>query len=367
VTALEYFLLILYWYVIPCVVLPITAARICGASFLRGLKILRHWEYWLSMAAIALVGVLGTKLLIGWMPGTTLTQQTIGMASRLVLAYLIATAAWLLTAGVLGYFLAGDEIVANLPFAPVLNKIAPEGGETRSILRHSVTVIRDRRLIYLQLATGFVAALLYIWNPGTSAEVTSLVAGILLEFVLLVVFLWIYSSTLAYGTDPVAAEFRNAFRLHWLRILWAFVGFILLVALQEVSSFLLMKLNDYDTHYRLISHISDLTSDYLIPCLIFPWATVKILGRPFRDGLQILRSWRYWVGMALIIYCANWVSSQLIFGRSETTILWKEILEIPLRTLSYLPIVIGWVAAAGLVSYFFSARASNNIVRQPAS
>ena len=104
VTALEYSLLILYWYVIPCVVLPITAARICGASFIRGLKILKHWQYWLGMAATAVLGIWITKLIVGWIPGTTLTQQTISMAIRLGVVYLIATVAWLLTASVLGYF-----------------------------------------------------------------------------------------------------------------------------------------------------------------------------------------------------------------------------------------------------------------------
>src|SRR5262249_7644966 len=158
--------------------------------------------------------------------GKTLTLQTVSLVIRFTLSYVIATAAWLLTTGVVGYFLSSDNTAEADSLAPIFDRIAPAGGETRSIVQHSIVVIRDRRLIYLQLATGFVAALLYIWNPGTSAEVTSLVAGIVLEFVLLVVFLWVYSSTLAYATDPVAAEFRNAFRLHWLRILWSFVGFI---------------------------------------------------------------------------------------------------------------------------------------------
>ena len=103
-TALEYFLLILYWYVLPSVILAVTAARICGANFLRGLQILKHWQYWLGMAVTAILGVWVTKLILEWMPGKTLTQQTVSMIIRFALIYLIATAAWLLTTGVVGYF-----------------------------------------------------------------------------------------------------------------------------------------------------------------------------------------------------------------------------------------------------------------------
>ena len=103
-TVLEYFLVILYWYVVPSVVFAITAARICGASFLHGLRILKHWQYWLAMAITALLGVWVTKLILGWMPGSTLTLQTISIAIRFATIYLITTAAWLLTIGVLGYF-----------------------------------------------------------------------------------------------------------------------------------------------------------------------------------------------------------------------------------------------------------------------
>ena len=103
-TILEYVLLFLYWYVIPCVFLAIIAARIYGASFLRGLRILKSWKYWVGMALTVLLGVWVSVLIVGWLPGETLTQQTISMVIRLGFAYLIATGAWLMTAGVLGYF-----------------------------------------------------------------------------------------------------------------------------------------------------------------------------------------------------------------------------------------------------------------------
>lgn len=102
--ALGYIFLFLYWYVIPCVLLAIIAARVYGTNFLHGLRILKYWQYWVGMAVTVFLGVWVTTLIMGWMPGKTLTQQTIGMGIRLGLVYLIATAAWLMTAGVLGYF-----------------------------------------------------------------------------------------------------------------------------------------------------------------------------------------------------------------------------------------------------------------------
>ncbi len=107
-TTLGYIFTVLYWYILPTVLLPIIAARIAGASFLRGLRILWHWQYWLGMAVTTLLGVWVTKLIVGWMPGTTLTQQTVSVVSRTAFAYVIATTAWLSTAGILGYFLADN-------------------------------------------------------------------------------------------------------------------------------------------------------------------------------------------------------------------------------------------------------------------
>jgi len=358
-TALGYFFLTLYWYVLPSLLLPIITARIAGAGFLRGLRVLWHWQYWLGIAATVLLGVWLTKLIVGWMPGSTLTQQTIGMVIRFTFAYLIATAAWLLTAGVLGYFLASEPPTEKFFLTPVLDKIAPAGGETRSIVNHSVSVIRDRRLILLQLAAGFVAAVMAIWNPSSPPLTWSWVGAVGVVLFVLFVFLWLYSSTIAYAVQPVAAQFRNAFRFHFIRILWLFVGLVVLVLLQESSDYVLWKLNNNDQHFALILHITRVISDYLLPCFLLPWTAAKVMGNHFRDGLIALRSWRYWVGMVVIIYFAQWISDQLTHGSSSVTFWWMVISATLLRTLSILPIVVGWVTAAGLVSYFLKARTSS--------
>ena len=364
-TTLDYCFSILYWYVLPCVLLPIIAARIAGAGFVRGLRILAHWQYWLGMAVAVLLGVWGTKLIMGWMPGKTVTLQTVSLVTRFTLSYVIATAAWLLATGVVGYFLSSGNTAGADSLAPIFDRIAPAGGETRSIVQHSIAVIRDRRLIILQLVTDFVAALMARWNPGTVTEVWSQVVAIGSGVLLLFGLLWVYSGTLAYAVEPVATKFHDSFRFRWRRILWLFAGLVALIVLQEGSDYLLWKLNTNDQHFGLISRITGFTSDYLMPCIVLPWAAVKIMGQPFRDGLIAFRSWRYWLGMVVIIYLAQWISDELLFDHSTSTSFSAEIAGVLLRTLSILPLVIGWVAAAGLVTYFLSNRAGK-VVRQPA-
>jgi len=104
-----YLLAILFWYVLPAMLLPWTAAKVTGRSFRQGLKALLNWRYWLGMAAAACVGVWLPQLLLQWKPGTGLSQETASIAIRLAVAYALATAAWLTTAGLLGYFVSGEN------------------------------------------------------------------------------------------------------------------------------------------------------------------------------------------------------------------------------------------------------------------
>lgn len=115
-TALAFMFAIIYWYVLPCVFLPLIAARVVGGSALRGLRTLARWQYWLAMAFTALLGVWLTNQILGWTPGKTLSQQTVSLIIRMIVAYLIATVAWLATTGLLGYFVGSrdDGAPANL-------------------------------------------------------------------------------------------------------------------------------------------------------------------------------------------------------------------------------------------------------------
>ena len=98
---------VLLWYLLPCLLLPWMAAKVVGTKLRAGLRTLLQWRYWLGMAATVVVGVWLTNLLLDWTPGHSLKQQTAGLVLRLTIAYLLATAAWLVTAGVLGYFVGG--------------------------------------------------------------------------------------------------------------------------------------------------------------------------------------------------------------------------------------------------------------------
>jgi len=114
---LDYLFSITYWYLLPCVFLPVIAARVAGGSGLRGLRALRRWQYWGAMAVMALAGVWLTHQILGWTPGHTLSEQTVSLVVRFGLAYVIATAAWLLAAGVLGYFVGSASGADEVPFS----------------------------------------------------------------------------------------------------------------------------------------------------------------------------------------------------------------------------------------------------------
>ena len=104
---------ILFWFVIPSLLLPFIAGRVTGRRFRAPFRVLASWRYWLAMAVLCVAGVWLTRLIIGWVPGKTLAFQTASMIVRLAIAYVIATGAWLLAAGVLGYFVAGPEMAAR--------------------------------------------------------------------------------------------------------------------------------------------------------------------------------------------------------------------------------------------------------------
>lgn len=102
----EYLLTILFWYILPGLLLPVIAAKVTGATFRQGLRTLLRWRYWLVLAFIVLVGVWLPELLLQWKLGAGLSGETASLAARFVTAYAIATAAWLSAAGILSYFVA---------------------------------------------------------------------------------------------------------------------------------------------------------------------------------------------------------------------------------------------------------------------
>ena len=111
-----------------------------------------------------------------------------------------------------------------------------------------------------------------------------------------------------------------------------------------------------------------ITSDYLLPCLLLPWVAVKVMGKRLREGIQPLRCWQYWAGMAIIVFLAEWISDQIFSGHLVAGSFWTEVVAVIRITLADLPLVVGGVAAAGLVSYFVTApRESTNLVGQSAS
>jgi hypothetical protein len=106
VPGVRYFLSMVIWYALPGLILPVTAARVVGGKLRTAFSAIVSWRYWLVLAATIFLGVWIVKALLAWTPGSTLHQQTLGLAVRLVIAYLAATSAWLITAALLGHFVA---------------------------------------------------------------------------------------------------------------------------------------------------------------------------------------------------------------------------------------------------------------------
>jgi hypothetical protein len=100
---------LVFWYLLPTLMLPWTAAKTIGGKFLAGLRTLLRWQYWQAMAIAVLFGVFASELLLGWTPGHTLREQSASLAIRLVIAYLLVVAAWLMTCGILGYFVGPKQ------------------------------------------------------------------------------------------------------------------------------------------------------------------------------------------------------------------------------------------------------------------
>jgi hypothetical protein len=104
----------IFWYLTPGLLLPLIASRLLGAPILSWLKTLIQWRYWLSLAITTIVGVWCSELLLFWMPGKKLGAQTASLGLRVAAAYVLATAAWLATVGLLSYFVRrGSEKVGG--------------------------------------------------------------------------------------------------------------------------------------------------------------------------------------------------------------------------------------------------------------
>ena len=132
--AVGYCLSILFWYLLPSLILPLMTARLLGGTVWRGVRVLKHWLYWLFMAIAAFAGVWIPIQILGWTPGKTLEAQTTGLVIRLLLVYLLATAAWLAVAGIVGYFVRFESADDAATQRSLWNRIFGRGGAPQSVL-----------------------------------------------------------------------------------------------------------------------------------------------------------------------------------------------------------------------------------------
>jgi hypothetical protein len=230
-------------------------------------------------------------------------------------------------------------------------------------------VIRERKLAVAQIVVAIVIAIVTAVSPDklTSNQVLSIVIAIVGGLALLVGLLWLYSGTLAYAADPVPANLPGAFRFRIGRMGWLLLAVIAFGLLAFGAESVLWMLNRHDNYVWLISNAIGITSGYLLPCLLLPWTMAKVgTDRGFRAGASALRRWEYWLGMAVIVLLAQWISDEISnwhFGGEGMFVTTTRL------ALANLPLIIGWVAAAGLVGYFVGSRGgtASNILRQATS
>ena len=247
------------------------------------------------------------------------------------------------------------------------SKIFPSGGENRTPVQKIFTLVSDRRMVVLQLAACIAAAIISRADL-TSAYTWRVVAAIVGGLLLIIGFPWAYAGTLVYAADPAPANFRDAFRFRIGRMAWLLLGIVMLLVLGFAVESGLWALNYHDNYVWLISRAISITSEYLLPSLLLPWVAVRVIGNRLRDGLQVLRSWQYWVGMAVIVLVAEWISDLLAPGSLKAGSFWAEFVVIIRLAMADLPLIVGGVAAAGLVIYFVPAhRGSANLVGNAAS
>ncbi len=109
------FFSIIFWFLLPTLMLPVIAARVIGARVRAGFKTLIRWRYWLAMIVTVCVGVWLSTIVLNWKPGKSLGAQEASLVFRMILGYLLATAAWLTTAGLLGYFVRTNSDAGGNP------------------------------------------------------------------------------------------------------------------------------------------------------------------------------------------------------------------------------------------------------------
>jgi hypothetical protein len=107
------------WIAVPAFVLPfLMRAADLGfrgfgkSGFSAWKKAISSPSYWLVLAGAVLVGVLATQKIMSWTPDfrtSTLRYESISLAVRLPLAYLLGIFAWMLTCSLLGRLGSGQR------------------------------------------------------------------------------------------------------------------------------------------------------------------------------------------------------------------------------------------------------------------
>ncbi len=241
----------------------------------------------------------------------------------------------------------------------------------REIFRHSLAMLRNKRLLALHLVLSAVlltGASLWLLIPEERGW--QLLASAVSAIVLITIFLWLHSGTLAYGAGPQPENFRAAMRPSARKLLWLLAGVVILfwcmrvvdgwtesqaqaaVYLYSKAPTWIRPTNGESTYFRVVGWAIAIVFWYLLPCLMLPWMAAKVAGGKFVAGLRTLLRWRYWLAMAMTVLVGVGVT-ELLLGWVPGHSLRAQSVSLGIRlALAYLLATLAWLAIAGILGYF---------------
>jgi hypothetical protein len=247
------------------------------------------------------------------------------------------------------------------------------GEEMRALLGHPIAMLTNWRLVALHVVMN--AALLVsasFWLLIPEEHVWQLIFAALTALLIVVAFLWLHSGTLAYGADPDPAQFRAAFSIRPMRMIWLLIGcFILFWCMRTVNGWndlrwaaggyfyskapsWLRPTSGEGGYVTAVGYIFSILFWYVIPSVILALTAARVTGGTAMRGLRTLGRWQYWLCMALTTVLGVGVAAASLVIRLIG---------------AYVIATAAWLATAGLLGYFVGPRdndAPANIVGQSA-
>lgn len=241
----------------------------------------------------------------------------------------------------------------------------------RDMLRNAFLMLRSGRLVTLHVAGNAVLLIAAaLWLLIGEARISQLILAVVAAFAILFLALWLHTGTIEYAADPQSENFRPSFRPSILRMLWLLLGMAILYWLMRhvaawqdnsmaLSSYLYAKAPQflrptngemvYDTW---LHHLFSVLYWFVLPGLLLPLITARVIGARVRSGFKTLLRWTYWLALAVAIFIGVWVP-QTLMDWVPFKKLGAETASLALRlAIAYAITIAAWLTVVGLLGYF---------------